>query len=310
MRAVVWYNVNLKARTRDELAQVTTDATRFITRGSIVNMNFDGNPLLIESIAYLAASVRDTGYTSLNLDDLVANSTVRKPFEQIAGNKLIGKPVAYNTQPFTVLKQLKTTQKRITLTFDDFGSDKTVNGILDVLDELDIPATFFVRVKGAERNPNLVRDMVERGYEVGSHSYSHQIITTLSDEELIEDTRIAHEILTEALQQPPLMVYRPPTGVVDERTGRILSAMGYKVIALYDVTTLDWDNTRSAQVIYDIVMDEVKAGSIILLHMLDDIHTTEALPRIVKDLQAQGYTFVSMSEMLESYGYVQNVPRM
>jgi peptidoglycan/xylan/chitin deacetylase (PgdA/CDA1 family) len=95
------------------------------------------------------------------------------------------------------------------------------------------------------------------------------------------------------------MLFRPPTGVVDDQTGKVIAATGYKVIAMYDVTTLDWDSKNSAKDIVNGVLTQTQNGSVILLHMLDDIHTIEALPVVLESLKSKGYTFVKMVEMVK-----------
>ena len=153
-------------------------------------------------------------------------------------------------------------------------------------------ATFFLRAKGVESNPNLARAMVEGGHDVANHSYSHPVVTSLTPEELQQDVVKAHQVITEAIQQQPVMLFRPPTCVVDDERAKALAAAGYPAIAMYDVTTLDWDISNSADDIVNGVMTKTQKGSVILLHMLDDIHTIEALPRVIEGLKNKGYTFV------------------
>ena len=92
-----------------------------------------------------------------------------------------------------------------------------------------------------------------------------------------QDVVKAHQVITEAIQRP-VMLFRPPTGVVDDERAKALAVAGYPAIAMYDVTTLDWDISNSADDIVNGVMTKTQKGSVILLHMLDDIHTIEALP--------------------------------
>ena len=70
-------------------------------------------------------------------------------------------------------------------------------------------------------------------------------------------------------------------------------------MALFDVIPSDHDKSKTADDIVKTVLEQTKSGSIILLHMLDDISTVEALPRIIEGLQEQGYTLVKMTELVE-----------
>ncbi|MNI62845.1 Peptidoglycan-N-acetylglucosamine deacetylase [compost metagenome] len=143
--------------------------------------------------------------------------------------------------------------------------------------------------------------MVEEGHEVANHSYTHPVVTSLTPEELQEDLVKAHQVITEAIQEQPVMLFRPPTGVVDDTRAKAIAAVGYPEIAMYDVTTLDWDISNSADDIVNKIMEKTENGSVILLHMLDDIHTIEALPRVLEGLKKKGFTFVKMSELIEEH---------
>ena len=69
---------------------------------------------------------------------------------------------------------------------------------------------------------------------------------------------------------------------------------------MYDVTVLDWDKKNNATDIVNGLLKKTHNGSIILLHMLDDIHTIEALPLAIKKLKNKGYKFVLVSDLIKS----------
>ncbi|WP_429843338.1 polysaccharide deacetylase family protein [Brevibacillus sp. FIR094] len=300
MEAVVSYNINPKDRDLQKDAKNIGDyITRYMSRGSIISLNTDINPEVIPAIPLIAKAAADIGYQFVPLSEMVKNGGERKPLEQIPGFDAAKLNPQFENAKYELVYQVDTNKKQIALTFDDWGSDKTVTKLLDILAEHDVKATFFLRAKGVENNPNLARAMVEGGHDVANHSYNHPVITTLTTEELQKDVVKAHQVITEAIQQQPVMLFRPPTGVVDDHTAKVIAATGYKVIALYDVTTLDWDKKNSAQDIVNGVMSKTKNGSVILLHMLDDIHTIEALPIVLESLKSKGYTFVKMDDMIK-----------
>ncbi|MFD2370579.1 polysaccharide deacetylase family protein [Brevibacillus sp. GCM10020057] len=300
MEAVVSYNINPKDRdlTKDAKA-IGEYVARYLSRGGIISMNTDLNPEVIPSIPIIAKAAKEIGYKFTTLSELVKNGGERKPLEQIPGYDAAKVNLHDQTAEYKLFYRAETDKKQVALTFDDWGSDKTITKILDILAAHDVKATFFLRAKGVESNPNLARAIVEAGHDVANHSYSHPVVTTLSDEDLQKDIVKAHQVITEAIQQPPVMMFRPPTGVVDDHTGKVIAATGYKVIAMYDVTTLDWDNRHSAADIEKGVLTQTKNGSVILLHMLDDIHTIEALPVVLDGLKSRGYTFVKMADLVK-----------
>ncbi|MNN65979.1 Bifunctional xylanase/deacetylase precursor [compost metagenome] len=67
----------------------------------------------------------------------------------------------------------------------------------------------------------------------------------------------------------------------------------------FDADPNDWNRDRTADQIVEAIMEQSKSGSFILLHMLDDLHTIEALPQAIEKLQARGYSFVRVSDLLQ-----------
>lgn len=132
---------------------------------------------------------------------------------------------------------------------------------------------------------------------MANHTYSHPVITQIPPDELQEEVVKAHRIITEAIQQQPAMLFRPPTGEINKETAKVIAATGYKTLALYDVTTLDWNSDHDAQYILNGVLKQTTNGSVILLHMLDGLHTLEALPKVIDQLKQRGYSFVLLDEL-------------
>lgn len=299
MEAVVNYNINPKDRDMKNAKEIGDYVARYMSRGGVISLNTDINPEVVPAIGFIGEAAEELGYKLITLSELVKNGGVRKPLEEIPGYDAAKLNPDYKGTPYELVYKANTRKKEIALTFDDWATDKTVTRILDILAEHDVKATFFLRAQGVEQNPNLARAMIEEGHDVANHSYAHQVVTTLTPEELQEDVVKAHQVITEAIQQQPLMLYRPPTGVVDEKTAEIIAATGYPRIAMYDVTTLDWDVKNSADDIINGVMKQTQNGSVILLHILDGIHTAEALPTVLERLKEKGYTFVKMKDLIQ-----------
>lgn len=299
MDAVISYNINPRDRDMQDAKVIGDYVRRYISRGGIISLNTEINPEIIPSLKYIVAAAEEVGYQLVLLHELVENGGVRKPLEEIPGYDAAKMNPDYENAEYHFIERINTSKKLVALTFDDWGSDRTVTKILDILAEHDVQVTFFLRAKGVESNPNLARAMVEDGHDVANHTYLHPVVTTLTPEELQEDLVKAHRVITEAIQQQPVMLFRPPTGVIDEQTGKVIAATGYSQIALYDVTTLDWDSSNSADDIVNGVMEQTQNGSVILLHMLDDIHTIEALPRVLEGLKEKGFRFVKMADLIQ-----------
>lgn len=298
MDAVIQYNINPKDWDMKDAQAIGHYVERYISRGGIISLNTDKNPEVIAAIALIAKAAKEIDYKLITLDELMKNGGERKPLEQIPGYDKAQINLNAKNPAYKLVYNVDTNKKQVALTFDDWGSDKTVSKILDILKEHQVPATFFLRANGVKNNPNLARAILEDGHDVANHTYSHPVITDIPPEKLQQEVVEAHKAITEAIQQQPTMLFRPPTGEINDQAGKAVASAGYPIIAMYDVTTLDWDANNSAQDIVNGIMSKTKPGSVILLHMLDDIHTIEALPTAIEGLKKKGYTFVKMADMI------------
>ncbi|MBG9357573.1 polysaccharide deacetylase family protein [Corynebacterium diphtheriae] len=179
--------------------------------------------------------------------------------------------------------------KCVALTFDD-GPGPYTSQILDTLDSHGVKATFFEIATAIPRFPEVVRRQVASGMEVGSHTVTHRQLPLLPLAEQQQEADGASDRLVEAGAPRPVMM-RPPYGAWNQDTKRL----GYSLI-LWNVDSEDWKN-RDAQVTTNNIMAQVRPGSIVLMH---DIHpsTAEALPGIIDRLKEQGYTLVTVSQLL------------
>ncbi|MFD3259063.1 polysaccharide deacetylase family protein [Paenibacillus lentus] len=296
--AVISYSLFLHNWNKETEAQKRSYVRKYIHRGGIIALDTGENKQLFEDISLLAAAAEDVGYTFVPLSKLVMKGGEREPLERIAGYDAASLNADKELASYNLVYKEETTSKKIALTFDDWGTDYTITQILDILDKYQIKASFFLRADGVEKNPNLARAIAEAGHDVGNHTYSHPELADLTPAELQNEVVKAHQVITEAIQEKPAMIFRPPTGNITPEAAKIISATGYHTIVNFDVDPKDWDRSQSAAQITQSIMEQTQSGSIILLHMLDDLHTIEALPTVIENLERQGYTFVRASELL------------
>ncbi len=299
MENVVTYSLNLSNWDIESEQEKRAYLSRHINRGGIISINMEKFDDLLPTIKRLAEMANQINYKFVLLEELISNGNgFRKPIEQINGYDAAVYNDDISEAAYTAIASNRTGKKKISLTFDDWGTDFAITPILDILEKYNIKASFFLRANGVENNPNLASAMSEAGHEIANHTYSHPVITTLNTKQIQEEIVKAHRIITEAIQEKPAMLFRPPTGAYDEMSAKAAAATGYDLLAMYDVTTYDWDASKDAATITKIVLDETKDGSVILLHMLDDIHTIEALPKIIEQLHSKGFEFVTYSDLL------------
>ncbi|OME78958.1 chitin deacetylase [Paenibacillus sp. FSL A5-0031] len=297
LSAVVSYSLNLHEWQQESEQEKADYIRKYVTRGGIIALDTELDGQVLESIPLIAKAAAEVGYKLVPLKELVGSGQERKPLEQIPGFDAARKNLNDKQSSYKLIYNWENKKKVVSLTFDDWGTDYTITKLLDILEKHDVKATFFLRANGVEKNPNLAKAIAEAGHDVANHTYSHPVITKLTPEQLQEEVVKAHQVITEAIQQQPTMLFRPPTGEIDDERARIVAATGYTSIAMYDVTVFDWDSANDADHIVKGVLDQTVDGSVILLHMLDNIHTIEALPDVIEKLKSKGYAFVPMSQM-------------
>lgn len=268
---------------------------RAVARGSVLSLK----PKSAEVIPYLADAMDEVDFTFIPLNEFIALDEERKPFKEIKGAKKIKKNLDIEGVEPIVHEREMTDEKEVALTFDDWAREAVVLEVLDILDEYDIQSTFYLKTGIVEENPNLARLLIERGHEVANHSHSHLDSVTLSHEELQEDLYQAHKIITEAIQEQPTLYFRPPFGSIDNQSAQAIAAMGFDAIGDYDVSSYDWNDDYSREDVINRVMTRVQPGSVIVMHILNDIHTPDVLPDLIEALQDDGYEFVLTSDWLE-----------
>lgn len=207
--------------------------------------------------------------------------------------KSLVKNAVYRAVPRSRLVQRGPAKTRqVALTFDD-GPDHLTGAYLDVLEELDVRATFFVVGTACEREPELTREYVRRGHQIASHGYDHTRFTRLPWGALDDQLRRTTDLLGPTGTARPWV--RPPYGDVDARVLAQLLASG-SFIAMWSLDSLDYEIKDPAELAARCSPRQVKGGEVILLHEGQQ-WTLDALPRIVSGLRDAGYEMVTMAEM-------------
>ena len=182
-------------------------------------------------------------------------------------------------------------QMRVALTFDDGPHPVYTPRLLDGLKARGVHASFFMVGENAAANPELVERIYEEGHLIGNHTYSHQQLTTLSEEAATQELTKTQEVLEQITGEWPLYV-RPPFG----SWNRELEGEVSMLPVLWSVDSLDWTTTNTAEIVRRVVT-QVKEDDIILMH---DYYASsvEAALQVVDQLQTAGFTFVTADELI------------
>ncbi len=181
------------------------------------------------------------------------------------------------------------------MTFDDGPHPTQTPRLLEMLKQRNIKATFFCVGQCVAEYPEIAKRIVAEGHEIANHSWSHPLLSKMSEASVRDQIEKTHQALKQAVGFD-VKLFRPPYGGFTERQRTWANAAyGYKII-LWDVDTLDWKHHDPAQT-EAIALKESKAGSIILQH---DIHKTtiDAMPATLDALAAKGFKFVTVSELI------------
>jgi peptidoglycan/xylan/chitin deacetylase (PgdA/CDA1 family) len=183
----------------------------------------------------------------------------------------------------------------IAMTFDDGPSATLTPKLLDLLAAHHIKATFFVIGENVAEHPEIVARAAQEGHEIANHSWSHPNFGKMSDESVRRQLRQTDDAIKNAAGKRPTLL-RPPYGSITAREKRwIHDEFGYDII-LWDVDPYDWKRPGPA-VVRARILKETRPGSIVLSH---DIHpgTIEAMPSTFDELEAKGFKFVTVSELI------------
>lgn len=192
------------------------------------------------------------------------------------------------------------------LTFDDWGTDASLNHLLYVLRKHHAKGTFFIITWNVKNNPNLLRAIAEGGHDIASHTNRHRPMvwqtsnyggnmTPMTEEEYAEDVRLSYEELKKTVGdvmvdgKPALTHYlRPPTLAISKSGIRSIMDAGFSYIVSGYESTGDYATPSLQAMIGAIshgIYDEkgnVRKGSILIMHMTDNAaYTAEALDYIL-----------------------------
>lgn len=185
-------------------------------------------------------------------------------------------------------------QKVLSISFDAAWGNEDTQEIINILEQYQVKATFFVVGDWAEKYPESVRALFDAGHEIMNHSDDHAHYPEMSAEEIIADLNACNDKVEAVTGVRPTLV-RFPYGDYNDTTVRATRTIGMEPIQ-WDVDSLDWKDLSAVDITAR-VTEKVNAGSIVLFHNAAK-NTPAALPAIIETLIQTGYTFVPISQLL------------
>jgi peptidoglycan/xylan/chitin deacetylase (PgdA/CDA1 family) len=179
------------------------------------------------------------------------------------------------------------------------GSEPALS-MLDTLREKGVRTTFFVLGWWAERHPDILRQSAADGHEIASHGHSVFDLTAVSDAAVRDDLERADAAISAVTGRTTRPLWSASAGYRDARVRRIAASLGYRPIYL-TVDSLDWTQDATAESVYTRVMERTANGAIVVLHFDSPTtvrSTAVALPRLIDDLRAAGFSLVTITDLL------------
>lgn len=199
---------------------------------------------------------------------------------------------------------IPTTRHVVALTFDAGANADGAASILATLQRDGVHATFFLTGNFVRDFPATARSIAEAGERIGDHSVSHPYLTQLNDTAVRQQIVDGAQQIVAVTGKNPAPLFRFPFGASDARTIGITNQAGY-VAVRWTVDTLGWEGTAghiTAAIVAARVLNALRPGEIVLMHVGSnpDDHTTfdaDALPQVITELGAQGYSFVTLDAL-------------
>lgn len=206
--------------------------------------------------------------------------------------------ISYKFQLFgDMITCVETNEKALALTYDDGPHPLYTEKLLDVLREFNAKATFFAVGENVENNLSTACRMITEGHELGNHSYSHRKMVGINLDTIRTEIQKTDDIFSNLGVRSDIH-FRAPFGLKRIRLPWELARRN-KTNVLWNVDPKDYQ-ALSAEEIASCVINNVKPGSIVLMHDGggDRSKTVAATKIVVEQLQHQGYQFKTVSELM------------
>jgi peptidoglycan/xylan/chitin deacetylase (PgdA/CDA1 family) len=203
-----------------------------------------------------------------------------------------------------IISRVATTDKVVALTYDAGADRGEAATLLAYLEGEGIKVTFGMTGRWAESNPDLLRRIVADGDDLMNHTYDHRSMTgvsahppVLTTADRIDEIARTEQIVQSLAGKTMKPFFRPPYGDQDPSVLKDVATAGYRYLVLWTVDSLGWQGASVTQIV-DRCLKYAQPGAIYVLHVGSQSKDIEATPLIVDGLKAQGYRFVTMSELV------------
>lgn len=202
--------------------------------------------------------------------------------------------VLFPNRNYFVTQQIRTTNEKVLLTFDDGPDNELTLEVLRILKQHDIGALFFIIGKKAQEHPEIIAEIIKDGHLIGNHTQNHPLFFAMLRQEKVEkeiglcdNTLIAQNI-------HPWNYFRPPVGYTNPRIARSVKKLNKKVIGW---SLRSYDSVfKEEEKLLDRVVSKVKSGNIVLFH--DNLpQTVGVLDQFISTAKKNGIKFATTKDL-------------
>lgn len=177
---------------------------------------------------------------------------------------------------------------QVALMFNVYENTEIVNGILDMLADYGVKATFFVGGSWADDNNDALNRILEEGHSLGNHGYFHKNHKKLSEAENYSEIKLNHDLVY-AITGKQMNLFAPPSGSFSKTTLIVAEKLGYRTV-MWSKDTIDWRDNDVNLIVKRAT--SVQNGDFVLMHPKPQ--TLKALPKILDFYKEKGVTPVTV----------------
>ena len=185
-------------------------------------------------------------------------------------------------------------KNNVSLMFNVYQGTEYIDGILTVLQQNDVNATFFVGGSWVSKNADVLQKIADSKNEIGNHGFLHRDHDKISFEKNKEEIELCHEIVFKTVGKK-MTLFAPPSGAFSSATLNVAKQLGYKTV-MWSKDTIDWRD-HDKNVIFKRATKNLSNGDLVLMHPTKE--TLEALNDIILEIKRQNFQIVTVGDNIE-----------
>ncbi|MBP1925002.1 peptidoglycan-N-acetylmuramic acid deacetylase [Sedimentibacter acidaminivorans] len=251
-------------------------------------------------LLFAAAFALDKFYTNISISASTEITNWGLSFQD-KGRCPIGNATPNHLRKFNSYYIGDSDEKAIYLTFDAGFENGYTPSILDTLKKHNIKAAFFLVGNYIEKEPDLVKRMVEEGHIVGNHTYNHPDMSKISDmASFKKEINALEELYKSTTGQEMLKFYRPPQGKFNENNLKLANELGYKTI-FWSLAYVDWyvNKQPTKEYAFEKLVPRIHPGAVVLLHSTSKTNC-EILDELLTKWESEGYEFKTLNDLVNN----------